>query len=238
MRIVDDTGSERDFFFEMSKYAGHLYKSHIERHLAIYELYKKTYELPGSVAEFGLYNGSTFFFLARLLEIFNKTSFEIHESSSHHLYGFDTFEGIVNLSDLDSTDVHTPQKHIGGFKQINNFFLNDLDHFKKTNCSIAKRIHIIKGDATTSFPDFLKQNPGVRFRFVILDMDVFEPTNAVLDSILNFMVPGGIIAFDEYGFPEWPGETIAADQFIRKNHLKLTAIPWACAPAAYCVIGN
>lgn len=238
MKIIDDTGIERDFFFEMSKYAGHLFKSHLERHLAIYELYKKTIELPGSVAEFGLYNGSTFFFLARLIEIFNRASIEIHESSSHHLYGFDTFEGIVNLSEADNSEVQTPQKRIGGFKQENNFFLKDLAHFKETNCSIAKRLHIVKGDATTSFPDFISKNPGVRFRFVILDMDIFEPTNAVLNSVIDYMVPGGIIAFDEYGFPEWPGETIAADQFIRKNHLKLKAIPWACAPAAYCVVGN
>ena len=47
---------------EMSKYSGFLRTSHISRHLAIYELYKKTINLPGSVAEFGIYNGSTFFF--------------------------------------------------------------------------------------------------------------------------------------------------------------------------------
>lgn len=238
MKIIDDSGKERDFFFEMSKYAGHLYKSHIERHLAIYELYKKTWELPGSVAEFGIYNGSTFFFLARLIEIFNRPSFEIHESSSHHLYGFDTFEGVIHLTDRDHTEVHTTKRYIAGFKQDENVFLRDLEHFKDTNCGIAKRLHTIKGDATVSFPDFIKRNPGVRFRFVLLDMDIFEPTNAVLNSILDYMVPGGIIAFDEYGFPEWPGETIAVDQFLRKNHLELKAIPWACAPAAYCVIGS
>lgn len=238
MKIVDDSGRERDFFFEMSKYAGHLYKSHIERHLAIYELYKKTCELPGSVAEFGLYNGSTFFFLARLIEIFNKPSFEVHDSSSHHLYGFDTFEGIKSLTDMDRTEVPTPKRYTGAFKQDPNVFWCDLKQFKETNCTIAKRLHTIKGDATVSFPDFIKRNPGVRFRFVLLDMDIFQPTNVVLNSILDYMVAGGIIAFDEYGFPEWPGETIAVDQFVKENHLKLKAISWACAPAAYCVIGS
>ena len=61
MRLVDDDGAERDFFFEVSKYSAFLWRSHLERHLAIYELYKKTQELPGSVAEFGVYNGSNSF---------------------------------------------------------------------------------------------------------------------------------------------------------------------------------
>lgn len=176
--------------------------------------------------------------MARLIEIFNKPSFEIHESSSHHLYGFDTFEGIISLTDMDNTEIYTPKRHISGFEQNNSFFLNDFEHFKENNCTIAKRLHVIKGDATVSFPDFIKRNPGVRFRFVLMDMDIFEPTNTVLNSIFDYMVPGGIIAFDEYGFPEWPGETIAVDQFIRNNHLKLKAMPWACAPSAYCVIAN
>lgn len=70
MRITNDNGEQLDFHHEMSKYAGYLYKSHISRHLAMYELYKKTIDLPGSIAEFGLYHGSTFFLLARLIEIF------------------------------------------------------------------------------------------------------------------------------------------------------------------------
>ena len=133
MKIIDESGKERDFFFEMSKYAGHLYKSHVERHLAIYDLYKKTYELPGSVAEFGLYNGSTFFLLARLIEIFNRSNFEVHESSSHHLYGFDTFEGIANLTDNDHTEIYTPKRQSSGFKLNNNFFLSDFEWFKENN---------------------------------------------------------------------------------------------------------
>ena len=51
MKLIDDEGVERDFFFEVSKYSAFLWKSHIERHLALYDLYKLTYELPGSVPE-------------------------------------------------------------------------------------------------------------------------------------------------------------------------------------------
>ena len=236
MRIIDDKGRERDFFFEVSKYAGFLYRSHLERHLAIYELYKKTVEIPGSVAEFGVYNGSTFYYLSRLIEIFNRPSFEKDEACSNHLYGFDIFTGITELTLEDNSIIETSQRKIGGFRQNPELFFEDFEWFKKNNSTIDGRMHIIQGDVSETFPRFVKENPGVRFRFVLMDMDIYKPTNFVLQSIIDYMVPGGVIAFDEYAVQEWPGETMAVDQFIKKHHLKLQSIPWAVAPAAYCVI--
>ena len=215
MKLIDDEGLERDFFFEVSKYSAFLWKSHIERHLALYELYKMTYELPGSVAEFGVFNGSTYFFLARLIEIFNGSQFEKKQSSSHHLYGFDTFEGIVHIHEEDESSIPATQRKIGGFAQHKDIFFKDLEFFKR-NTMISERLHIIQGDACSTFPKFIDENPGVRFRFVLMDFDIYEPTKVVLDSIMNHMVPGGIIIFDEYAFPEWPGESKAVDAFIKK----------------------
>jgi hypothetical protein len=236
MRIIDDKGRERDFFLEVSKYAGFLYRSHLERHLAIYELYKKTLELPGSVAEFGVYNGSTFYFLSRLIEIFNRPAFERDGASSNHLYGFDIFTGITELTDKDESLVETPQRKIGGFRQDPELFFEDLEWHKASNTTIAGRMHIIRGDVAETFPRFVKGNPGVRFRFVLMDMDLYAPTALVLQAIIDYMVPGSIIAFDEYAIQEWPGESAAVDQFIKSNNLRLRSIPWAVAPAAYCVI--
>lgn len=235
MKLIDDEGMERDFFFEVSKYSGYLWRSHIERHLALYELYKMTSNLPGSVAEFGVYNGSAFFFLARLIEIFNGSHFEKYQSCSHHLYGFDTFEGILSLHEQDEGSPAASQKRIGGFPQDASLFFKDLELFRK-NTSIPERIHVIKGDICLTFPKFLVENSGVRFRFVLMDLDIYEPTKAVLDSIKDVMIPGGIIVFDEYGFPEWPGETKAVDMFLKREGLKLKGAPHTFAPSAYTVI--
>ncbi len=236
MKLIDDDGVERDFFFEMSKYSAFLWKSHLERHFALHDLYKMTYELPGSVAEFGVYNGSTFYLLARLIETFNGSQFENLDTSAHHLYGFDTFEGIVRLHDNDSTPIATTsQNKIGGFKRNRDVFFKDFEFFKK-NTAISKRLHLVEGDICSTFPKFIVENPGVRFRLVLLDIDLYEPTKVVLDNIMDFMVPGGIIVFDEYAFPEWPGESKAVDEFIKKHGLKLKGIPNTFAPSAYTII--
>ena len=239
MKVLDDNGQERDFFFEVSKYAGFLYRSAVERHLAIYELYKKVHTLPGSVAEFGVFNGSTYFFLARLIEIFNRTGFEKNQDCSHHLYGFDTFEGIIELTEEDETPLPASQRKVGGFSRNAQVFFEDLEWFKRENTTIAPRLHTITGDVCDTFPKFLVDNPGVRFNFVLLDMDIYQPTQVVLDLIMDYVVPGAVLVFDEYGFPNWPGETKAVDQFIRQHHLRLNSFPWAFAPAAYTIVeGN
>jgi hypothetical protein len=235
LKVVDERGQERDFYFEVSKHAGHLWKSHLERHLAIYELYKLTKDLPGSIGEFGVYHGATFFYLARLIEIFNSSQFERYSSSSHHLYGFDTFEGIPSLNEIDQKGSTSAQKKIGGFSQPKGLFKSDFEVFKRDS-GISDRLHLVEGDACKTFPAFLSQNPGVRFRFVLMDFDIYEPTKAVLDLIYDYMVPGGIIAFDEYAFPEWAGETKAVDEFLSKYKLKLHCLPIAFAPSAYTIV--
>ena len=235
-KLLDDNGSELDFFNEMSKYSGFLRTSHISRHLAIYEIYKKTINLPGSVAEFGIYNGSTFFFLARLIEIFNSAEHEVHHSASRHLFGFDRFSGFKEISDEDKTVFpESPVKRIGGLKSDSSSFYHTLECLKAES-KISHRIHVINGDIEDSYPQFISDYSGVRICLALVDFDLYKPTKIVLDNIYEMMVPGGIIILDEYSFPDWPGETKAVDEFILRHGLKMRSIPWTFAPSAYCVI--
>jgi len=42
--------------------------------------------------------------------------------------------------------------------------------------------------------------------------------------------------FDEYGIPEWPGETQAVDEWIKdKPELRLKTLTWTNAPAAFLI---
>ena len=235
MKLFNEKGEELDFYHELTKYAGYLRKSYFSRHMAIYELYKRTIELPGSVAEFGIYNGSTYFFLSRLIEIFNPSMHEIHHSSSCHIFGFDNFEGFVEISDKDNDRYFKLQKFRGGLRGNRDSFFEVLNNFKKES-AISKRMHVIEGDIQETFGPFLKKYSWVKLRFCLMDLDLYKPTKVVLDKLFDIMVPGGIIVFDEYGLPEWQGETIAVDEFIKRHNLVLHSIPWTFAPSAYCTI--
>lgn len=235
MKLYDNEGNERDFFWEVSKHAGHLRLSHLSRHLALFEIYKNTLNLPGSVAEFGLYHGSTFFFLARLIEIFHASEHEVHHSASRHLYGFESFEGFAEILPEDKAGINIGPKEVGGLKADSAVFFDTFETFKR-DCRVAERLHVIKGNICDTFKIFLEENAGVRLAFALVDFDLYDPTKAVLDRLHDIMVPGGIIVFDEYGFPDWPGETRAVDGFVKRHNLKLKALPWSFAPGAYCEV--
>ncbi|MCA4916759.1 MAG: macrocin-O-methyltransferase, partial [Phenylobacterium sp.] len=68
------------------------------------------------------------------------------------------------------------------------------------------------------------------------DCDLYAPTKAALEALWPKVSRGGVVLFDEYGIPDWPGETQAVDEFLAdKPVLKLETFTWTNAPAAYLV---
>jgi hypothetical protein len=49
------------------------------------------------------------------------------------------------------------------------------------------------------------------------------------------VVPGGVIAFDEYAVPEWGGESRAVDEFFRGKGCTMKSFPWSFSPTAYMI---
>ena len=59
--------------------------------------------------------------------------------------------------------------------------------------------------------------PGVVDRtycFLHIDCDTYAGHKEVLEALYDRVVPGGIVAFDDYQDPSWPGATKAVDEFF------------------------
>ena len=68
------------------------------------------------------------------------------------------------------------------------------------------------------------------------DCDTYVPTKTGLDYLYPLLSRGGVMIFDEYGIPDWPGETKAVDEFLQLHpELQLKCLHWTNSPAAYCV---
>lgn len=233
MKLFSQDGSPRDFFFEMQKHAAHLRLEFTARQLAIYELYKRSIDLPGSVMEFGVRNGANFFFLARLIEIFN--SAQRHDGiSSRHLYGFDTFAGFPSIGPEDVSAASWPDMKAGGAQSARDVFFSDFDCFKE-NSSIGSRLHVVEGDVVQTLPTFLEDSPGLRVAFLFLDLDLYAPTKTCLELLWDKVVPGGVVILDEYGLAEFPGESKAVDEFFQDKSVKMKSIPWCYCPSAFVI---
>lgn len=205
----------------------------LKRFLAHIELFQKTLEVPGDIAELGVFRGLGLMTWANLLE-----SYCIGDRTKT-VYGFDNWKGFPELRSEDGKEVDAVQKTAGGFSPEKYFEelqeaigIFDADRF----ISWKPRVKLIQGNIEETLPAFVNQNPGVRFSLIHFDCDLYSPTKVALEHLWPLVSRGGVVLFDEYSIPDWPGETRAVDEFLAdKPEVKIKTFPWTNAPAGYII---
>ena len=212
-------------------------RRNIARFLTHYELFKKIYELPGSIVELGVFKGAGVFTWAKLCEIFCPTDI------IKKVYSFDTFEGFPALSEEDGPRNTEYDRIIGGYnggpdskkilESANAAFMADK-HLRA-----VERIEFIEGDVINTIPRFVKEKGnGLKICLLNLDLDLYEPTKIALEYFVPRMVKGGIIILDEYAIQSFGGETKAVDEYFNKKYGSLPLIKkfhWHTNPSGYIV---
>ncbi len=199
----------------------------ITKILARYELYRRVVDRPGDVVECGVFKGAGLLYWAKLVQTFNP-------HSNRRVVGFDTFRGYPETSTL-------PYERASGERFASEARFTGVS--AKDVLAIAEdqglgdRIEIVEGDAMETIPRYARENPGFRIGLLNLDFDTFDPTLAALRALWDRVVPGGVVAFDDYGKRGW-GESDAVDRFFEAGGVDLRALPWTFSPTAYCVKGG
>jgi dTDP-rhamnose C3-O-methyltransferase len=205
----------------------------LKRFLAHVELFKMSLGVPGDIAELGVFRGLGLMTWANLLE-----SYCIGDRTKT-VYGFDNWQGFTELLPEDGEDKADIQKIRGGFspKDYLEELTEAIDIFDKDRFIPWKpRIKLEIGNIEDSVVTFCTANPGVRFSLIHFDCDLYRPTKVALQQLWPRVTRGGIVIFDEYGIPEWPGETQAVDEFLEdKPMIRLQTFDWTNAPAAFLV---
>ena len=70
----------------------------------------------------------------------------------------------------------------------------------------------------------LSSQPERSYRFVHIDLDLYEPTSGAIEYYFSRMVPGGIIICDDYGSLFWPGAKKALDEVGKAHGLKILSL--------------
>ena len=206
----------------------------LKRFLAHVEIFQKTLEVPGDIVELGVFRGQTLMTWANLLE-----SYCIGDRTKT-VYGFDNWTGFVELTEQDGqTDDSGGQKRQGGFSpaDFRQELLDAIEIFDQDRFVPWKpRVKLVDGNIEETVPRFVEENPGLRFSLVHFDCDLYRPTKVALEALWPRIARGGVVIFDEYGIPNWPGETQAVDEFLAdKTHIQLRTLSWTNAPAAYLI---
>jgi O-methyltransferase len=165
----------------------------------LFELIEATEKVPGNVAECGVFRASTL--LAMGLHIKQR-------GASRKVFGFDSFQGFdkdieydLGLGGADLLD-----KRIGGFGDTS----LDGIRSKVARLGLEGTVHLQPG----YFKDSLEPFKDHTFSFVHLDCDIYESYRTCLEFFYPRVPAGGVILFDEYNDPPWPGCNKAVDGFL------------------------
>jgi O-methyltransferase len=143
--------------------------------------------IPGDLAEIGVYKGNT----ARILA-------EAARAGGRRLYLFDTFGG------FDAADFNASEPASASFRDTS---LAAVKEFVGTSS-----VEFIVG----RFPDSLSgiAMPD-RFAIVHLDCDLYKPTAAALDYFYPRLSAGGLLILHDYSSGHWSGCAQAIDEFLK-----------------------
>jgi O-methyltransferase len=129
----------------------------------------------GSLIEVGVWRGGTGCLIAEAARI---------SGVSEPIYLCDTFSGVVNAGDMDT-------RYKGG---------EHSDTSADTVKQLAQSMNLTSVQVLQGiFPTATGDSVGDAFRFVHLDLDVYESTRQSLDFLWPRLVVGGIVVFDDYG---------------------------------------
>ena len=175
--------------------------ANLARYLAISELVKANLNVPGHIAEFGVYKGANLLFIAKLLQLWEPMSWrEIH--------GFDSFEGLNTFTHEDKQATEFQGAYAGSLET-----LRDMVELHELEDSVV--IH--KGLIQDTLPMLMEQRPELMFSMVFCDTDLYEPTKVILDEVHSRICKNGVLVFDEWNYERYPGETKAVEEFLAKH---------------------
>jgi hypothetical protein len=173
--------------------------------LFINEIYQRIVDIPGGIFEFGVWMGQTTVLFENLRAVYEPYN------SQRRICAFDTFTGYTGIGDNDkpseiiSEGVYTVSQ---GYETYLRELIDYHEH-ENVNAPRSSRHLLIKGDASVTCKAHIEANPHLIVALAYFDMALYEPTVECLKAILPRLVPGSVIAFDELGHPDYPGETQA-----------------------------
>lgn len=188
-----------------------------------YDFFRMVVDRPGDIVECGVFKGAGLLTWLKFLHIHAP-------GSARRVVGFDTFDAFAEARGADVQSVSA--------------FIHETGHRGTTPDSLLaaaaaagidpSHCELVAGDVRHTAPGYAQQNPGFRIALLHLDLDLGEPTYAVLDALWPRVVRGGVVVFDEYASPRWT-ESDGVDRFFAHTNVRLRTLAHARTPTAYVI---
>jgi O-methyltransferase len=169
----------------------------LDRKYTLNELLRQVEHIRGDIAECGAYKGVSAFLMCQALS---------DSPSLVHL--FDSFEGLAEPLPVDGS--YWKKGSLSTGEQALRDTLVGFENY---------RVY------TGWIPERFLDVADLTFRFVHVDVDLFEPTRDSLEFFYPRLASGGILLLDDHGFSTCPGATKAADEFFADKPEQLSRLP-------------
>ena len=201
---------------KMENFPKYVRRQNLTRFLALYEIFKHALPVKGSIVECGVNHGFGLMSWAKFSAILEPVNL------TRRIYGFDTFEGFPGISEQDrsQSSMHVREGDLAA--DVHDELLQLVDIYDSTRfIGHVGKVKLVRGDATKTIPEFVKESPHLVVSLLFMDFDLYEPTKIALEHFLPRMPKGAVLAFDELDNPLWPGETLAMLEAHAKRPLRL-----------------
>lgn len=202
------------------EFLAHADPGRLQKILARYELFRMTLETPGDIVECGVFKGSGIYTWAKLMLMFKPRN-------EFRVVGFDFFGADRGGDYALGADRECVDFHARGW--------SDPALIRQTCAAWGfDRIELIPGNVIETTREYVLHNAGARISLLYLDVDNYEGSLAILENLYPLVVPGGVVAFDEYALRGY-GESDAVDRYFGGKQVRIRAFPWANTPSGYIV---
>lgn len=183
---------------------------HTSRFLYLQRLFAGVKAIEGDVVECGVARGVTLLGFAMLC---------FDEACHRRLWGFDSFEGFPEPGKEDES-VRGSKKgdlNVSSVPAI----LKLLDSAGLPEPWVRSHVTLVRG----FFSETLHKYTGDKIALLHVDVDLYQSYKDVLEQLYDKVVPGGVVAFDEYmntlEHEKFPGAKAAIDEFFAERHVSI-----------------
>lgn len=198
-------------------------------------VFREVLNVHGSILDFGVYRGASFFTWQHLGALF--------EPYNHirKVIGFDSFGGFsaVGEFDLGSEGAELKLKVQGGMAYDGaNELLEGIElcDMNRPLGHVAKGI-LVEGELPGSCARYLDEHQETVVALANFGLGLYEPTVELLRLIRPRLIKGNVLVFEDLNQATWPGETRALREVFSPGEVSLHRVPH-CPHISWARIGE
>lgn len=193
--------------------------------LARNEAFRQVLPLHGSILDFGIFRGGSFFTWLQL-----SATYEPY-NHMRKVIGFDSFAGFAGFSEADKGrhDANLKLKAEGGMVFENGAAeLSQGIELYDMNRPLGhvSRGLVVEGVLPQSVSGFMRDHPELIIALANFGLGLYEPTLEILKVIRPRLQKGSVLLFEDLNQATWPGETKALFEVFAPHEISLQRVPY------------